>query len=93
MRRHLRWRRSQFRATANEPLDKNDKETAETETSMEIVPVVGKEQTFIVGGTTIQIEEKVSQVSLAEAEPDEEGEKVEEEKLEQDKPDIVISTL
>ncbi len=71
----------------NEPLDKNDKETAETETSMEIVPVVGKEQTFIVGGTTIQIEEKVSQVSLAEAEPDEEGEKVEEEKLEQDKPD------
>ncbi len=71
----------------NEPLDKNDKETAETETSMEIVPVVGKEQTFIVGGTTIQIEEKVSQVSLAIAEPDEEGEKVEEEKLEQDKPD------
>ncbi|XP_058632825.1 trichohyalin-like [Onychostoma macrolepis] len=68
----------------NEPLVKNDKETTETEKSMETVPVVGKEQTFIVGGTTIQIEEKVSQVSLAEAEPDEEGEKVEEEKLEQE---------
>ncbi len=71
----------------NEPLVKNDKDTAETETSMEIDPVVGKEQTYMVGGTTIQIEEKVSEVSLAEAEPDEEREKDEEEKLGQDKPD------
>ncbi|XP_016383448.1 A-kinase anchor protein 9-like isoform X2 [Sinocyclocheilus rhinocerous] len=59
----------------NEPLVKNDKETAETETSMEFAPVVSKEQTFIVGGTTIQIEKEVSRVSLVEAEPDEEGEK------------------
>ncbi len=49
--------------------------------------MVGKEQTYMVGGTTIQIEEKVSEVSLAEAEPDEEREKDEEEKLGQDKPD------
>ncbi len=34
----------------NDPLGQNDKETAETETSMEIVPVVAKEQTVIVGG-------------------------------------------
>ncbi|KAK2911718.1 hypothetical protein Q8A67_003851 [Cirrhinus molitorella] len=53
----------------NEPLVKNDKETAETEKTMEIDPVVGKEQTYI------QKEEKVSQVSLIEAEPDEEVEK------------------
>lgn len=58
----------------NEPLAKNYKETTDTEKSMEIDPVVGKDQTFVVGGTTIQIEEKVTQVSLAEAEPDEEGE-------------------
>ncbi|KAL0192847.1 hypothetical protein M9458_011143, partial [Cirrhinus mrigala] len=50
----------------NEPLVKTNKETAKTERSMEIDPVVGKEQTYI------QTEEKVSQVSLAEAEPDEE---------------------
>uniref|UniRef100_A0A9J8BU02 Uncharacterized protein n=1 Tax=Cyprinus carpio carpio TaxID=630221 RepID=A0A9J8BU02_CYPCA len=56
----------------NEPLVKNDKETTETEKSMEIDPVVGKEQTFIVGGTTIQIEKEVSRVSLVEAELDEE---------------------
>ncbi|XP_016130818.1 titin-like isoform X2 [Sinocyclocheilus grahami] len=59
----------------NEPLVKNDKETTETEKSMEIGPVVGKEQIFIVGGTTIQIEKEVSRVSLAEAELDEEVEK------------------
>uniref|UniRef100_A0A8C1LLU8 Uncharacterized protein n=1 Tax=Cyprinus carpio TaxID=7962 RepID=A0A8C1LLU8_CYPCA len=59
----------------NEPLVKNDKETTETEKSMEIDPVVGKEQTFIVGGTTIQIEKEVSRVSLVEAELDEEVEK------------------
>ncbi|XP_016356540.1 uncharacterized protein LOC107699718 isoform X2 [Sinocyclocheilus anshuiensis] len=59
----------------NEPLVKNDKETTETETSMEFAPIVGKEQTYIVGGTTIQIEKEVSRVSLVEAEPDEEVEK------------------
>uniref|UniRef100_A0A8C1ZFP3 Uncharacterized protein n=1 Tax=Cyprinus carpio TaxID=7962 RepID=A0A8C1ZFP3_CYPCA len=58
-----------------QPLVKNDKETTETEKSMEIDPVVGKEQTFIVGGTTIQIEKEVSRVSLVEAELDEEVEK------------------
>ncbi len=58
----------------NEPLVKNDKESTDIEKSMEIDPVFGKDQTFVVGGTTIQIEEKVVQVSLAEAEPDEEGE-------------------
>ncbi|XP_059406118.1 midasin AAA ATPase-domain containing protein [Carassius carassius] len=59
----------------NEPLVKNDKETTETEKSMEIDPVVGKEQTFIVGGATFQIEKEVSQVSLVEAEPNEVVEK------------------
>ncbi|XP_026067897.1 uncharacterized protein LOC113049611 [Carassius auratus] len=59
----------------NEPLVKNDKETTETEKSMEIDPVFGKEQTFIVGGATSQIEKEVSQVSLVEAEPNEVVEK------------------
>ncbi|XP_043096027.1 silent chromatin protein ESC1-like [Puntigrus tetrazona] len=56
----------------NELLGKNDKETAETETSMEFASVFGKEQTYIVGGTIIQTEEKVS---LAEAEFHAKGEK------------------
>ncbi|XP_050966054.1 LOW QUALITY PROTEIN: trichohyalin-like [Labeo rohita] len=53
----------------NEPLVKTNEETAETDRSMETDPVVGKEQTYI------QTEEKVSQVSLVEIEPDEEVDK------------------
>ncbi|XP_056093887.1 midasin AAA ATPase-domain containing protein [Rhinichthys klamathensis goyatoka] len=47
----------------NEPLFKNEKETAETEKPMEMDPVVSKEQTNVIEGTTIQIEE----VSLVES--------------------------
>ncbi len=36
----------------NEPLVKNDKESTDIEKSMEIDPVFGKDQTFVVGGTT-----------------------------------------
>ncbi|XP_077087781.1 uncharacterized protein LOC143739292 isoform X2 [Siphateles boraxobius] len=49
----------------NELLVKNEKETAETEKPMEMDPVVSKEQTNVVEGTTIQIEE-VSQVESTE---------------------------
>ncbi|CAM4538626.1 unnamed protein product [Leuciscus chuanchicus] len=49
----------------NEPLFKNEKETAETEKPMEMDPVVSKRQTHVVEGTTIQIEE-VSQVESTE---------------------------
>ncbi|KAK7165009.1 hypothetical protein R3I94_003404 [Phoxinus phoxinus] len=49
----------------NEPLFKNEKETAETEKPMETDPVVSKEQTNVIEGTTIQIEQ-VSQVESTE---------------------------
>ncbi|XDV20246.1 hypothetical protein PO909_025602 [Leuciscus waleckii] len=49
----------------NEPLFKNEKETAETEKPMEMDPVVSKGQTHVVEGATIQIEE-VSQVESTE---------------------------
>ncbi|XP_067294294.1 midasin AAA ATPase-domain containing protein isoform X2 [Pseudorasbora parva] len=49
-----------------ESLVKNDKETAASEKHMDKVPLVCKEQTYVIEETTIQVEEKVSQMESSE---------------------------
>ncbi|XP_056314461.1 titin [Danio aesculapii] len=51
---------------SNDPLVINEKQTTETEESLEIDPAVSKGQPYIVEGTTIQVEEEVSRMECNE---------------------------